>query len=99
MKTKRPHRSILGLVLKLEKLLIAPLETVEKPDEHRMSRVAAALLLISLIMVGIELLVAGNVPVLVELALFGGYWLARTRWYKAATWLLILLLVIPSFIV
>lgn len=96
---KQTHKFISELALKLRELLIAPLEHLDRPDDRRRASVAAALLLISFLMVGIEILVAGNVPVIVELALFGGYWLTRTSWYRAATWILLLVLVVPSYIV
>lgn len=77
----------------------APFEKLPYREDERRSAVSALFLLFSAIALLAEQAVAGNTPRSPVFILGGAYFLARTRWYKYATLILIFALTFPSYVV
>lgn len=74
-----------------------PFEKLSHREDERRSAVSALFLLISALALLAEQAVAGNTPRILVFILGGAYFLARTRWYKYATLILIFVLTFPSY--
>jgi PAS domain S-box-containing protein len=93
-------RDFVGILLKkLWGFLTAPLEKMRHAEDERRAKVVTAFFLFCIVAIKIDQMVAGNIPRLALWFLLGGYFLARTRWYKIATIILIVILTVPSYLI
>lgn len=76
-----------------------PFEHLPKTEDHRRAVVSAVFLLFSAISIAIEQMMAGNTPFIALVLMVVGYFLARTRWFKFATAILVITLSFPSYLV
>ncbi|HKJ38911.1 MAG TPA: GAF domain-containing protein, partial [Anaerolineales bacterium] len=92
-------QSLNGFFIWVWRFLTEPFETLPKPEDRTRAVFASAFLLFSAIAVAIEQASAGNTPLIALILLIIGYFLARTRGFKIATFLLIFTLTFPSYLV
>ena len=78
--------------------MIEPFETLP-PTDHRFSIISSTFLLIGVVGIWLEQIVGGNTPFAALILLIVGYFVSRTHWYKIATFVLLITLSFPSFIV
>ncbi|HEU0295982.1 MAG TPA: GAF domain-containing protein [Anaerolineales bacterium] len=81
------------------RFLVEPFESLPQAKDRRRAIVTSAFLLLSFIGVAIEQLWVNNLSVLFLVVLLAGYFLARTRWFKLAAFLLVTALAVPSYLV
>jgi len=80
------------------KLLSEPFEILP-PTERRLSIISSSFLLISALGVWLERIVGRNTPLAALILLIISYFIARTRWHKVATLVLLVTLSFPSYLV
>ena len=88
-----------SLLKKLWGFLTAPLEKMRHAEDERRAKVVTAFFLFCTVAITIDQMMAGNIPRLASWFLLGGYFLARTRWYKIATIILIVILTVPVYLI
>jgi len=86
------------LLIWLWRLLTEPVEALPRAEDRRRAIISSAFLMFSAISVGIEQRMAGNTPFIALVFLILGYFLARTRWFKHATAILLATLTFPSYL-
>ncbi|HXD09558.1 MAG TPA: GAF domain-containing protein [Anaerolineales bacterium] len=79
--------------------LTEPLVSLPEAGDNRRSGTTAAFFLFAILAVLIEHSLAGNTPASLPALLIGGYFLARTRWFRYAALILIFSLSFPSYLV
>ena len=89
----------IAISTKLWQGLTEPFESLPEVGDHRRSVMTTAFLFFAIIAVSTEQSLAGNTPFNALVLLSGGYFLARTRWYRYAAIILILSLSFPSYLV
>ncbi len=87
------------LLRKLWGWLTQPFETLPHIGDHTRSVTTSAFLFFAALAVAMEQMLAGNTPFSALMLLVGGYFLARTRWFKFAALILIFALIFPSYLV
>ena len=92
------HFSITRIFKGIWKFLAEPFETLP-PTDRRFSIISSLFLLIGAFGVWLEQIVGGNTPFIALLLLVVSYFVSRTRWYKVATFVLLVTLSFPSYIV
>jgi hypothetical protein len=86
------------LLKQLWKILTEPFYPLVQSD-RRISIITSIFLLISVVGVSVEQFVYGATPLSVLIVLVAGYFMARTRWYKIALFVLIVSLTFPSYFI
>jgi PAS domain S-box-containing protein len=86
------------LLKQLWKILTEPFYPLVQSD-RRISIITSIFLLISVVGVSVEQFVYGATPLPVLIVLVAGYFIARTRWYKIALFVLIVSLTFPSYFI
>jgi len=79
--------------------LVEPFTSLPKVEDRRRAIVTTVFLVLSIIAVGIEHWIAGNIPFITLILLLCGYFLGRTRWFRLAAMLLIVTLTVPSYLI
>jgi len=78
--------------------LTEPFETLSISG-RRYSIISSSFLLLSILGVWLERIVGGNTPLAALILLIISYFFARTRWYKGATFVFLITLSFPSYLV
>jgi len=88
---------LVGLTKQIWRVLTGPFDSLPQVEDYRRASVIAAFTLVSVIAIGIEQASEGDKSLVSFILLLIGYFLARTRWFRLATIILIFALSIPSY--
>ncbi len=92
-------RTSVNVLKQFWKLLVEPFESLPQAKDRRRAIVTSIFLLFGFISMTMEPRLEKTVSIVITVFLLGGYFLARTRWFKLAASLLVVTLTIPSYLV